>query len=115
MFVSAYFTKLKIIWDELGNFRPTCSCANYSCGGIRALANHYQIKYIMSFLIRLNESFAQVRAQLLLMNPIPLINKVFALISQEEKQRSVVGRVNTDSVSFNVKYKVNKSNHNKSS
>lgn len=39
----------------------------------------------MSFLMGLNESFSQVRAQLLLMDHIPPINKVFTLISQEEK------------------------------
>jgi len=41
------------------------------------------------------------------MEPLPPINKVFALISQEEKQRSVV--VNTgDPVMFNVKHDHNK-------
>ncbi|XP_052193755.1 uncharacterized protein LOC127802105 [Diospyros lotus] len=59
MFVSAYFTKLKTIWDELSNFRPTCSCASCSCGGIRALADHYQMEYIISFFMGLNESFSQ--------------------------------------------------------
>ena len=38
----------------------------------------------MSFLMGLNESFAQVRGQLLLMDHLPLINKVFSLVSQEE-------------------------------
>ena len=43
----------------------------------------------MSFLMGLNENFAQVRGQLLLMDPMPPINKVFSLISQEEKQRKI--------------------------
>ena len=34
----------------------------------------------------LNKTFAQVRGQLLLMDPLPPINKVFSLISQEERQ-----------------------------
>jgi len=46
------------------------------------------------------------------MDHLPPINKVFALISQEEKQRSVVRRL-TDYVSFNVKYEVNKSSQKK--
>ena len=58
MFVSAYFTKLKTIYDELGNFRPICNCGNCSCGGVRALTDHYQIEYVMSFLMGLNESFS---------------------------------------------------------
>ena len=43
----------------------------------------------MSFLMGLNDSFAQVRGQLLLMDPLPPINKVFSLISQEEHQRKI--------------------------
>ena len=88
--VSAYFTKLKTIWDKLGNFRPVCTCENCSCGGTRALVEHYHMEYVMSFLMGLHDSFAQVRGQLLLMDLIPPINKVYALISQEENQRNVV-------------------------
>ena len=43
----------------------------------------------MSFLIRLNDSYSQVRGQLSLMDPFPPINKVFSLISQEESKRTV--------------------------
>lgn len=43
----------------------------------------------MSILMGLNESFAHIRGQLLLMDPLPPINKVFSLIAQEEKQRQV--------------------------
>lgn len=43
----------------------------------------------MSFLIGLNDSFAHIRGQLLLMDPIPPISKVFSLILQEERQRKV--------------------------
>ena len=44
---------------------------------------------VMQFLIRSNESFAAVRGQILLMDPMPPINKVFSLIRQEERQRSL--------------------------
>ncbi|XP_024017565.1 uncharacterized protein LOC112090456 isoform X2 [Morus notabilis] len=62
----------------------------------------------MSFLMGLNDSFAQIRGQLLLLDPLPPINKVFALLSQEERQRSVVshnslGMVSTSSLAFVVK------------
>ena len=43
----------------------------------------------MSLLMGLNDSFAQIRGQLLLLDPIPPINKVLSLVSQEEHQRSV--------------------------
>ena len=87
--VSVYFTKLKTLWDELSNFRPICSCGKCTCGCVKALYNHCQMDYTMSFLMGLNDSFAQVRGQILLMDPLPAINKVFSLITQEERHRKV--------------------------
>lgn len=86
--VSAYTTKLKIIWLELNNYGPMCSCEKCECGGSKKLADHYQMEYVMSFSMGLNDSFAQVKGQLLLMDPIPPINKVFYLVSQGEHQRN---------------------------
>ena len=51
----------------------------------------------MSFLMRLNDSFAQVRGQLLLIDPLPSINKVFSLISQEEHQKKIGSHINAGS------------------
>ena len=61
------------------------------------LSGYYQIEYVMSFLMGLNDSNAQIRGQLLLMDPLPPINKVFSLISQEENQRKIG---NSHSLSF---------------
>jgi hypothetical protein len=38
----------------------------------------------------LNDSFSAIRAQILLTNPLPPLNKVFSLIIQEEKQREII-------------------------
>eukprot|EP00261_Vitis_vinifera_P034449 XP_019075692.1 PREDICTED: uncharacterized protein LOC109122674 [Vitis vinifera] len=43
----------------------------------------------MQFLLGLNKSFAPIRAQILLMEPTPPLNKVFSLVVQEERQRSL--------------------------
>ena len=48
----------------------------------------------MSFLIGLNETYTTVRGQILLMDPIPSIGKVFSLLLQDEKQRKI-GKKNT--------------------
>lgn len=52
----------------------------------------------MIFLMGLNDSYATVRAQILLMEPIPPINKVFSLLIHKERQR-VVGNVSVPSTS----------------
>lgn len=80
--VSLYFTKLKTVWDELSQYRPSCSCS-CSCGGAKSATNFLQCEYLMNFLMGLNESYANIHAQL------PLINKAFSLVNQEEPQRSL--------------------------
>ncbi|XP_073133809.1 uncharacterized protein [Henckelia pumila] len=80
--VCAYFAKLKSLWEELNNYyggRGKCSC------GV-----NWQMEYIMAFLMGLNESFAHVRRQVILMDPLPAINKVFSLIYQAERLQNIV-------------------------
>ena len=48
----------------------------------------------MSFLMGLNETYTTVKGQILLMDPIPSIGKVFSLLLQDEKQRKI-GKKNT--------------------
>ena len=46
----------------------------------------------MSFLIGLNETYTAIRCQILLMDPIPPLSKVFSLLLQDKKQRKVSAR-----------------------
>ena len=67
--INAYYTKLKSVWDEYSNYR-SCSCG-------------HQVKdCTMSFLIGLNDTYATVREQILLMDPIPSLTKVFSHLVQ---------------------------------
>ena len=43
----------------------------------------------MQLLMGLNDSFSHIRGQILLMDPIPSVDKVYSLLIQEEKQRSI--------------------------
>ncbi|XP_073287721.1 uncharacterized protein [Primulina huaijiensis] len=85
--VAVYFTKLKSLWDELSNFRPSCTCGQCTCGGVKELAVFSHHEYVLTFLLGLNESFTQIRGQLLLLDPLPPINKEFSLVLQEERQQ----------------------------
>ncbi|XP_012856897.1 PREDICTED: uncharacterized protein LOC105976150 [Erythranthe guttata] len=103
--VNVYFTKLKAIWDELSNFRPSCTCGACTCGGVQKLNEHYNLEHVMAFLMGLNESLTSTRGQILLMDPLPPINKVFALVSQEERQRSIHSSHNEvqNSLAFSIR------------
>ncbi|XP_073030872.1 uncharacterized protein [Primulina eburnea] len=87
--VSVYFTKIKAIWEELNHFRPMCNCGKCSCGGVKNLETYFQMDYTMIFLMGLNDSFHHIRSQVLLLDPLPPISRVFALMVQEERQRSI--------------------------
>ncbi|XP_068655790.1 uncharacterized protein [Aristolochia californica] len=83
--INTYFTKLTTLWEELNNYRPHCSCGK-CCGGIKDLIDYHNMEYVMSFLMGLDDSFSHVRGQLLLMDPMPPLNRVFSLVVQEEQQ-----------------------------
>ena len=91
--VSDYFTQLKGLWDEFLNYRPIlgCTCgAKCICGLSRILMDYQHYDYVHSFLMGLIDSFAPIRGQILLMEPLPNINKVFSLIQNDEKDRKSV-------------------------
>lgn len=50
----------------------------------------------MKFLVGLNDSYALVRSQLLLVVPLPSITKVFSLLLQEQSQRQLTNSVSTE-------------------
>ncbi|KAJ0035424.1 hypothetical protein Pint_25370 [Pistacia integerrima] len=87
--VTNYFTELKILWDELKNLRPlpACTCATpCSCGVLTTFNKYQNSDYVIRFLKGLSDQFAVVRTQIMLMDPLPLINKVFSLVLQQERQ-----------------------------
>lgn len=97
--IGIYFTKLKSLTEELVNFRPHCTCNKCDCNGVQEIEKYFQTEYIMNFLMGLNDSFSQTRGQILLMDPLPSINRVFSLVAQEEKQKSIINE-SQQSVAF---------------
>ncbi|XP_048433626.1 uncharacterized protein LOC125474234 [Pyrus x bretschneideri] len=84
--IGAYYTKLKSFWDE---HDALCTLPTCACGAAKELMQFQQSQKTMKFLMGLNESYATVRGQLLLMDSLPAINKNFSLIIQDKKQRAV--------------------------
>ena len=72
-------------------------------GGVQPLHDYLQTEYVLNFLMGLNESYTQIRGQILLMDPIPPINKVFSLVLQEEQQREVSSSSAPTQVAFAIK------------
>ncbi|KAK4273707.1 hypothetical protein QN277_017049 [Acacia crassicarpa] len=87
--VNDYFTKLKILWDEFLIYRPiiSCSCSpKCSCGVLDLYKKHLEQDYVIRFLKGLSDRFSSVKSQIMLIDPLPTINRVFALVQQQERE-----------------------------
>ncbi|RVW66875.1 Retrovirus-related Pol polyprotein from transposon RE1 [Vitis vinifera] len=88
------------IWKDLNDrFNQVCHC-----GGLRVWTDYQHREYVLQFLMGLNDSYARIRGQILMMDPLPAINKVFSLVIQEERHRTVgysySGSHNSDPMTF---------------
>ncbi|KAF5467887.1 hypothetical protein F2P56_012097 [Juglans regia] len=80
--ISIYYGKLKTLWDELSIYNPIPAC---TCGSTKTLLDRYQRDCVFQFLMGLHESYANVCDQLMLLDPLPPVTKVFSLIHQQEQ------------------------------
>lgn len=84
--MSIYYSRLKSLWDELSVYDPLPEC---TCGKLKLLLDRYYRDCAIQFLMGLNESYSNVRDQIMLMEPLPSVKKVFSYILQQERQRSI--------------------------
>jgi predicted YcjX-like family ATPase len=85
---------MKGLWDELGDHQPIPTC---TYGVLKTILSYHHQQHVYQFLIGLNESYSHVRGQILLIDPLSSINKVFLLVVEEERQHMI----SLSSFSFN--------------
>lgn len=85
--IADYFSKLRDLWDEYDALMPCPSCP---CPESRKFGEHCEYQRLLQFLMGLNESYSPPRSQILMMSPIPTLNKAYALLMDQECQRSLV-------------------------
>ncbi|KAL1355581.1 hypothetical protein AAHE18_05G123200 [Arachis hypogaea] len=88
--ITSYYTKLKSIWEELDEFRPIalCSCLhNCECGkNLEMIREHREQSHLIRFLRGLNDQYANVRSQLMLVTPLPTVAAAFSSLLHQERQ-----------------------------
>ncbi|XP_072080920.1 uncharacterized protein [Arachis hypogaea] len=87
--VTSYFAMLKAIWEELENLRaiPSCvACVNGCSCGLRIVRDYASEEYVVKFLKGLNEQYSNVKSQIMLMKPLPEINTVLSMLTQQEQE-----------------------------
>ncbi|XP_048446046.1 uncharacterized protein LOC125479925 [Pyrus x bretschneideri] len=104
MTVSSYFTKLKSLWDERD---VLCAIPACSCETKKEIASYVETQKTMKFLMGLNDSYATVRSNTLLLEPLPTVNKAYSLVLRHERQAEVSSGNNnisqTEAAAFTVK------------
>ncbi|GAV90097.1 UBN2_3 domain-containing protein, partial [Cephalotus follicularis] len=82
-----YYYKLRQLWDEYDSLVTLPSCG---CDTSKAYVEHDQQQKLLQFLMGLNDSYGNIRSQILLLSPLPTIGQAFSLISQEESHRGIL-------------------------
>ena len=74
---------------------PSCTCGKCVYNVNKRLTELQARESIIKFLMGVNDSLSQVRTQVLLMDPLPSLDKVYDLLIQEEVQRTVTSSAST--------------------
>jgi hypothetical protein len=107
--VTEFFSDLKILWEELELYMPipTCTChVSCSCEAMRTARSNHNLLYVIRFLTGLNEEFSVVKSQILQLDPLPSLNKIFSMVIQHECQIVPPVSVNDDSKVLVIQYGV---------
>ncbi|XP_076945057.1 uncharacterized protein LOC143615963 [Bidens hawaiensis] len=70
-------------WDELNAVNSIPSC---TCGAAHAFAKREEDLRLIQFLFRLNPSYDMIRSNILMMQPLPSIDRAYRILMQDEKK-----------------------------
>ncbi|PKI31560.1 hypothetical protein CRG98_048044 [Punica granatum] len=84
-YVRKYYSELKTLWDEFENLlhTPTCTFA-----AAITLSARRERERAHQFLMGLNPEYATICSTILSLDPMPNVNKIFAMLTNEEAQRA---------------------------
>ncbi|KAL0327867.1 UNVERIFIED_CONTAM: hypothetical protein Scaly_2219300 [Sesamum calycinum] len=91
IYLLLYFTKLMKTWNEITCLAPPpkCRCGKCTCGINEAITESTTSTQLMQFLMGLHERYNSERSQILMFDPLPDIERAFAMVYVVEKQRSI--------------------------
>ncbi|XP_074380961.1 uncharacterized protein LOC141721771 [Apium graveolens] len=79
--ISGYYTKFKMLWDDLlqASTIPKCTCI-CTCKAKHQQEQADEIMKVTQFLMGLNEAYTNIRGQLLMLTPMPSLTAVLSLL-----------------------------------
>jgi hypothetical protein len=87
--VTEFYSELKVLREELEVYMhiPQCTCRyKCSCEAMRSARKNHSNLYAIHFFTGLNDSFVMVKSQIMLLDPLPPMNKIFSMVLQHERQ-----------------------------
>ncbi|XP_071722734.1 uncharacterized protein [Rutidosis leptorrhynchoides] len=88
--IDSYFNRLRALWDELDCISPLPIIDPAQAALIYAIFEEIKTH---QFLMGLNEAYIPIRGQIIIMRPMPRLSIAYAMIRQEEAQRSFIPSV----------------------
>ncbi|XP_024959026.1 uncharacterized protein LOC112500001 [Cynara cardunculus var. scolymus] len=89
--VSAYYTKMRELWDEIQIVSPTpyYTCRRCTCDAGKGLNEAKEKERLYEFLMGLDNEFATIKTQTLASKPTPTLGTVYHLVAKDEQQRAI--------------------------
>ncbi|KAK9685048.1 hypothetical protein RND81_10G251600 [Saponaria officinalis] len=89
-----YFSKLKRTWENIDSIDPLplCTCGAIdlcTCQLLKRIVDRETQSRLLQFLMGLSNTYDTVRSNVLTMEPLPPLNKAFALLQKVERQRLI--------------------------
>ncbi|KAL0322524.1 UNVERIFIED_CONTAM: hypothetical protein Sangu_1871700 [Sesamum angustifolium] len=66
-----------------------CTCGNCTCGCNETKIEQTEVSQLIQFLTGLNDSYDNIRNQILVLHSLPHVNKAFSMVLRVESQRQV--------------------------
>ncbi|KAL6323166.1 hypothetical protein AAG906_027445 [Vitis piasezkii] len=89
MYITTYYGKLNVLWEELFKHEPLISCN--CCSSCTAASLHHARREqgkLHDFLMGLNtDLYAQLRTNILSQDPLPSLDRAYQLVIQDERVR----------------------------
>lgn len=118
MSITEYYTKVKLVWDEIGNLNPlpVCTCDGCSCGLTKKVLKLQQDQRLMSFLMNVDDQYGLVKTNILMLPELPNVSMAYSMLYQEQKHKehARIHNSSSDSMAFmaNKKYFSDKNHFN---
>lgn len=90
--ISVNFNGLKLLWDE---FASICSFPTCTCDQSKAQSYHENNIKPFQFLMGFNETYVNVRSNLLMRLLLPSLNEAYSVLIQEESQRGFSNNISS--------------------